>query len=334
MSRYYRADLERHHPISTEITGYAISTLLYLHAETGDSEYLQRAVTAARFLCREAWDGSAMPFETDPTAEGRLTYFFDCGIVVRALLSAWRTTGEQEFLDVATSVAAAMAQDFRAPEGHYHAILSLPGKHPLECDDLRWSRSPGCYQLKSAMAWWELSAATGDTQFGEAYRHLLDCSLKSYNAFLPGGSNPLKVVDRLHAFLYFLEGLLPCAGERRCAAVLSDGIRLVEHHAAETRVQFERCDVYAQLLRIRIYADWAGAVSLDWRAAQHEASALAAFQATDPDPRIGGGFYFGRKDAVQVPYVNPVSTAFGLQALSLWQKYQSYCPQPDPRLLI
>jgi hypothetical protein len=36
------------------------------------------------------------------------------------------------------------------------------------------------------------------------------------------------------------------------------------------------------------------------------------------DARIGGGFGFGRKGDEQLPYVNPVSTAFCMQALTLW----------------
>jgi hypothetical protein len=91
----------------------------------------------------------------------------------------------------------------------------------------------------------------------------------------------------------------------------------------ETAAHFERSDVYAQLLRVRIYGDWAQIVPLDQLAAQHEAAILASFQATSPDPRIDGGFYFGRREGKFLPYVNPVSTAFGCQALRLWQQYRT-----------
>lgn len=312
VARYYRADLERNHPVSTEITGYTASALVWLHSVTQNQQYLDRAAAAARFLTRSAWDSAAraMPFEIGPPA---FTYFFDCGIVVRGLLSAWRATGDQEFLDMAVALGKSMAIDFASKDGDFHPILSLPDKRPAERDTLRWSRSPGCYQLKSAMAWWDLAEATGDPQFREPYQRVLAYSLRTSVDFLPGHPDRLKVMDRLHAFLYFLEGLLPAADDARCAAAIRDGIGRAARHLREIAPEFERSDVYAQLLRIRCHADWAGVVPLDTAAAQFEAGKLAEFQ------RPGGGYYFGRKRDAWLPYVNPVSTAFASQALALWQ---------------
>ena len=311
VARYYRTDLERNHAVSTEITGYAASAFVYLHTTTKDARYLDRAVSAARFLTRTAWDpaSATMPFEIDPPV---FTYFFDCGIVVRGLVSVWRVTADAEFLDAATALGMAMVRDFAAADGSFHPVLSLPDKSPLEADASRWSRSPGCYQLKAAMAWWDLLEATADEYFREPYERVLQYSLGASGGFLPGQSERPKVMDRLHAFLYFLEGLLPRAQEPRVAAAIRDGIPRAAHHLREIAPEFERSDVYAQLLRMRLYADRAGALPLDVAGAQFEAERLAQFQST------GGGFYFGRKAGAWLPYVNPVSSAFALQALELW----------------
>ena len=319
VARYYRTDLERNQAVSTEITGYAASAFVYLHTTTRDARYLDRAVAAARFLTRTAWDSASatMPFEIDPPA---LTYFFDCGIVVRGLVSAWRVTADAEFLDAATALGKAMVRDFAAADGSFHAVLSLPHKHPLEQDASRWSRSPGCYQLKAAMAWWDLLEATADAQFREPYERALEYSLRACGGFLPGHPERPKVMDRLHAFLYFLEGLLPRAQEPRCAAALREGIPRAAHHLREIAPEFERSDVYAQLLRMRLYADRAGALPLDAAAAQFEAEKLAQFQVAGSNQSTGGGFYFGRKAGAWLPYVNPVSSAFALQALGLWDE--------------
>ena len=333
VARYYRTDLQCNLPVSTEITGYAVSTFLYLSALTKLREYDEQALAAARFLTRQAWNGQSMPFEMERD-QSQFTYFFDCGIIVNGLLAAWRATREQEFLDVARALGMAMGADFASDRGDYHPILKLPGKVPVERDSMRWSRSAGCYQLKAAMGLWSLAEETGDPRFREPYDRILESTLGNYGSFLPGHPDPCKVVDRLHAFLYFLEGLLPRAAEKRCAAALCDGIRQVTHYVAETASEFERSDVYAQLLRIRIYADWAGAAPLDRRAAEHESAILAGFQAESDDPREDGGFYFGRKAGMYLPYVNPVSTAFGLQALALWERHSNGCPPTHWRALI
>ncbi len=319
VARYYRTDLERNHPVSTEITGYAASTFVYLHTVTGDARYLDRAVAAARFLTRTAWDSASrtMPFEIDPPA---LSYFFDCGIVVRGLVSTWRATADGEFLDVAAALGKSMVRDFASADGSFHPVLSLPGKRPLERDAGRWARCPGCYQLKAAMAWWDLLNATAAEQFREPYERVLEYSLGVCGGFLPGHPERPKVMDRLHAFLYFLEGLLPSAHEPRCAAAIRDGIARAAHHLREIAPEFERSDVYAQLLRMRLYADRAGVMPLDRAAAQFEAERLAEFQVAGSDPSTGGGFYFGRKAGGWLPHVNPVSSGFALQALELWDE--------------
>ena len=320
VARYYLTDARRNLAASTEITGYAISALLYLHLVTGDERYLERARAGGDFLTRDAWDAASgtMPFEIEPSA---FSYFFDCGIIVRGLLALWKATGHQQYLDVAVGTGDSMARNFAAPDGTFHPILTLPGKEPLPRDPLRWSRSATCYQLKSAMAWWDLYEATGETRFVEPYHRVLEAGLQSFASFLPGHPESAKVMDRLHAFSYFLEGLLPRATDPRCAQALGEGIGMAAHHLRAIAPELARSDVYAQLLRVRIYAASLGAVPLDLEAATHEASELSAFQVADPDPRIDGGYWFGRKGAAWLPYVNPVSAAFASQALELWENH-------------
>jgi hypothetical protein len=310
VARYYRTDLERNAPVSTEITGYAASALAWLYGFTGDSRYLDRARAAARFLA-DTWNtaGGAMPFELTTPA---FSYFFDSGIIVRGLLAVWRATGDSTLLETAVAIGRHMAEDHAAGDG-FHPILSLPSRQPIPRDPLRWSAAPGCYQLKSAMAWLELSCATSDAAFREHYDRVLDASLAGYTAFLPGHPDRLRVMDRLHAFAYFLEGLLPGAADDRCAAALRDGIDRLGRHLRDIGPDFERSDVYAQLLRVRILADRTGAVSLDRAAARLEAARLAEFQAHD------GGWNFGFQSGEWLPYRNPVSTAFALQALALFE---------------
>jgi hypothetical protein len=315
VARYYRTDLQANHAVSTEITGYAVSTFVYLHSLTGDEQYLERASAGARFLAA-AWHTGlhAMPFELDPATH---TYFFDCGIIVRGLLAAWRATGTQEFLDIAVQIGTQMAADFPSPSGDLHPILLLPDKSPAARDELRWSQSAGCYQLKSAMAWCDLAEATGDPAFREPYTRALEYSLGHYARFLPGHPDRHRVMDRLHAFCYFLEGLLPSLHDPRCATAFCIGVRSVAEYLRDIGPEFDRSDVYAQLLRMRLFGDAAGVVPLDRDAAAFEAAKLAEFQTASTDPRLDGGFHFGRRDGAWLPYINPVSAGFGLQALAL-----------------
>ena len=315
VARFYRADLGRNRAISTEITGYTASALVYLHSITGDAVFLDRARRAARFLTQDAWDPDAQnfPFEHGPGAESML-YFFDCGIIVRGLLAVWRETRDEVFLARAVDCGRAMIRDFDTAS-EIHPILTLPGKAPI-ARDWRWSRNPGCYQLKSSLAWRELAAATGERGFAEAFARHLERSLNDYADFLPGNSSSERVMDRLHAFCYFLESLLPHLEDERCALALADGIARVSRYLREISPEFARSDVYAQLLRVRLWAG--GTLPLDTRAAQQEAETLARFQMRSGDPRVDGGFSFGTRGGELIPHINPVSTAFAIQALHMW----------------
>jgi hypothetical protein len=314
VARYYRSDLARYNPISTEITGYAAGAFVFFHQAEGDAAFLDAARRAAGFLTTSAWNPSlaTFPFEIAP---GSPAYFFDIGIIVRGLLTVWRATGDAAHLETARRGGVAM-RDFDGGQAT-HPILELPSRRPHPYGDT-WSKRPGCYQLKAAMAWRELAGACGDETFLSDYERALERALADEASFLPGESSRERVVDRLHAYCYFLEGLLPMASHDACRRVLESGIARVAALAAEIAPLFSRSDVFAQLLRLRLIADRLGAVALDEAAAGAEAEAIAWFQRESPDPRVDGGFSFGRRCGAGMPFVNPASTVFAAQALALW----------------
>lgn len=320
VARYYRSDLGQNAPVSTEITGYALSALLFLYQRTANSAYLEAGLRAARFLTRIAWDNrlGTFPFELLVNGESGsgLAYFFDCGIIVRGLLYAWRVTKDTEFRDAAIIGGRAMLADFPS-NGEINPILLLPEKRPRVWE-LQWSASPGCYQLKSAMAWQELFEVTGDDVFLRGYESALEAALDNDPDFLPGDPDQRRVMDRLHAYSYFLEGLLPVLDRPECAAAFRHGVDRAAGLLREIAPLFARSDVYAQVLRVRLLGEALGALPLDRAAAAHEAEQAATFQIASGDPSVAGGFLFGRKEGADTPFVNPVSTAFCVQALTLW----------------
>jgi hypothetical protein len=180
------------------------------------------------------------------------------------------------------------------------------------------------------MAWLEV----GDEEFPGLYEAALADFLPSHASFLEAEPDTERVMDRLHAYCYFLEGLLPRAARPDCAAALQDGIRRVRRLLEEISARFERSDVCAQLLRIRLYAAALGVAPLDRPAAEDEAARILGFQYHDPAQSLDGAFCFGRRGGKLTPFANPVSTAFCVQALEMWSQYQNGTFRPDPRDLI
>jgi hypothetical protein len=322
VARYYRADLQKNALVSTEITGYTVSALIYLYERYKDEQILAAAIRAGRFLADRAWDRKlkTFPFEhsdngTQPQA---LAYFFDCGIIVRGLLALWRTTADPVLLDRARETGLSMLRDFGGDRSGFHPIVTLPDKEPLPYTQ-QWSRSPGCYQLKSAMAWQELFEVTGETEFRDGYELALAAAIESEDGFLPA-ETPDKTMDRLHSYCYFLEGMMPHADRPMCREALDKGISRTSKYLRVIAPVFERSDVYAQLLRVRLFASSLAGLPLAEAEATEEATRIREFQCEDADPRIHGGFYFGRKAEGMLPFVNPVSTAFCLQAQDMWHE--------------
>jgi len=325
VARYYCADLQQNSPISTEITGYAVSALLHLRSLASGGEAGQdsragvdAAMQSASYLARTAWSlrDSAFPFEP----ESPHAYFFDTGIVVRGLLAAWKTSGDKEIAERANDGALSLAFDFLG-DGVFHPIVSLPEKQPLPYEAGRWSRNPGCYQLKSALAWKERAEAFDGSNLVHMFDDALVNALAGHAGFLPGAKDPHQVMDRLHPYCYFLEGLLSVADHGESQAALKYGIERVAAMLRDISPSFERSDVCAQLLRIRLIAHHLHGLPLDERAAEEEARRVTSYQARSDDTRIDGGFWFGRKGDAIMPFVNPVSTVFSMQALALWQNH-------------
>lgn len=335
VARYHRIQEGANARVSTEITGYAVSALLDLHERLGLQTLLGAAQRAADFLCDKAWrkDLQAMPFEwsEDRDLPEDHTYFFDCGIIIRGLLRAWKRTGEARYLEIAIGCGESMRRDFENAED-IHPILQLPDKSPTP-RDARWSRSSDCYQLKSALGWLDLAEATGDVHWVRHYERCLERSLRTEADFLarePG----VRVMDRLHSYGYFLEAILPRADRPEVGIVLTNGILRAESHLRRVRGEFERSDSCAQLLRVRMFADALGIVPLDTDRAAEEATWAARYQASSSDRRIDGGYYFGWRSGALAPFANPVSTAFCAQALAMWAERDTAKDSWDWRNLI
>lgn len=314
VARYYRVDDGRNLAVSNEITGYTCSALVFLHERTGETSYLDAGTRAASFLATEAWDATSSTFPYEPGAD--LAYFFDIGIICRGLMHMWPTSGNQEFHARAKDGALSLGFDFLG-DSRFYPVITLPDKQPLP-EESRWSRQSGCYQLKAALIWHELEEDHAARMFEVA----LAMALASHESFLEAEQDREKLMDRLHAYCYFLEASLAATQHAEVRKALAWGIQRVAFLLRDIAPQFERSDVCAQLLRVRLFAHYAGAVRLDEMAACEEANRVAMFHAESEDPRVNGSFWFGRKGATTLPFANPVSTAFCMQALALWDDHR------------
>ncbi len=325
MARYYEADAGRYKNVSTEITAYGLQGYLYLPLP-GQTGLLSNALRAGQFLCYDAGraEEGLFPFEITTSNVGRRAYFFDCGIIIRALVGLWHTTADPMYLERAERCGMMMLDRMSRVDGAFFPVLDMDSGVPLTGSGSdHWSLEPGPYQLKVGMGFLELAEVTNSGLFSKLAERLLQWSLPTQGMFLPADLEADQVVDRLHAYCYFLEGLLPFLDRHfECAQALAAGIARVETLIGENAAVLQRCDAIAQLLRLRLMADYMGPVELDLSAASREAESLPGFQMRTDDRRTNGAFCFGRRKGQLIPHANPTSTIFAMQALRMWNEYQ------------
>jgi hypothetical protein len=325
VARYYMADSREYKNISAGSTGSFISALLRLQWHQGEPPP-GPALRAGHFLIEHAFDNASDLFfyerGNSATPPPALAYFFDCGIIIRGLLDLWSTTGDRAYLDHAERCGMALCGKMSIVDGSFFPLYDIAMHHPHSGSGV-WSVEPGVYQLKVGLAFLELAEATGLGQFKATTESLRKWALKRQESFLRDETEePQLLMDRAHAYCYFLEGLLPEAAlDRDCSQALQFGLLSVENLVEEIGGQFERCDVLAQMLRLRLYADIMGVMELSRGRADQEATRIAEFQMQSPDdPKIDGGFAFARRRGELVRHLNPATTAQAVQALQMWDQ--------------
>ena len=151
----------------------------------------------------------------------------------------------------------------------------------------------------------------------------------SSHGVISSGRNAREDNGPVARLLLFSGGVDAYSGPSEVRQVLAEGILRVSKYLREIRGEFERSDVNAQLLRVRFAASALTGLPLNEVEAAEEAAAIQEFQIDEPAVSDHGGFWFGSKHGRQLPFINPVSTAFCLQAHQWWLDYQAgrFVPQ-------
>ena len=322
VARFYRADVQQYQDISTQSTAFFISTFLRL-GEPSQNLAPDEALRAGGFLLDRAFHRSKELFAHEvyggSNSPSTRTYFFDCSIVIRSLVDLWKATEEPDYLECVERCGFALQILMSRMDGSFFPVYDFSRDQPID-DGETWSTRPEVYQLKAGLALQDLTDATGLYEFVDMSETLRRWCLKRHESFVPNFGDSEERMSQLHAYCYFLEGLLQEASQDAdCSRALQWGILRVENLVEEMGPQFPRSDIIAQLLRLRFYADTFAVMEIDHDTAESEVAALIEFQQQSSDPRVDGGFAFARRGTEIVPHMNPVSTVLAVQALTMWE---------------
>ena len=208
---WYDADKKKFSFAYSEITGYGISTLLYLNKLNNKSLFIDKAKVAADWLINRAYvENEAFSCRYD---NGKLVdrfCVFDTGMCLNALVNLYRTTGDEKYLEFVKKLAYWIINKMQKNDGSFYTRY-FREKNEFEKDGNKWSKQSGSFLSKVSIGLLNLYMVLNDEKYKEAARKICDFALKfqqNNGRFITNHKDKSTFV---HAHCYTIEGLLSAA---------------------------------------------------------------------------------------------------------------------------
>ena len=338
---------ERIYPfLYSEITGYALTTLIFLWRLERRRKYLDHASLAVDWLLHNALSPEGgvktrlylVKHYTSPNysfERGRL-YAFDSAMVAYGLLQYFKATRDERVLRAVEKIMDFLARRMRRPDGRFYAYFDVEAKARGE-DFEKWSNQGGPYHAKIAILFIDYYRLTGISAYRDYARVKLDGVCRRQQKDGRFITNRKDKSTHLHAHAYAVEGLLYGAhflGERRYwravwkaflwmqRGVSVDGS--VSCNFVQDRFSYhERSDIVAQVLRIGSILHTFGRKEMRPFLPVLESIKrhLLIFQYNDGSLMTGGFVYGAATDGSIRRHLNAWSTMFAIQALWMHDEF-------------
>jgi hypothetical protein len=327
----------------TEITGYTMTTLLYLYHLHSDPVYLERAKDAAEWLLTRAREPQTgvLRCRFHRTGWEQHACAFDNGMCVNALVNVVRCTGERRYLTAALDLGAWLVDTMQATDGSLFAKYDVQTRTPYSPGE-KWSQMSGSFLLKVAIGLLNLGDASGDPRYTKAARALCEWGATLQEPDGRFQTSPLGDTF-LHPHCYAAEGLLVAGRvlrEPKWLQAAAQAVAWISPHQRATGgfpaffeegkfVPVESPEMTAQVLRLWLLLRPDERPPLDTEMAIYS---IIANQAADPQKEARGGFVAGDAWFHREPHdhtgqhVNSWISMISLQALALAHNGEIFSP--------
>lgn len=339
--------------VYSEITGYAITALTYLHVQTGDDQFLGRAQSAADWLLEEAFDPTTGYFRCQYSLDAHAfiprAYAFDEAMILNGLTSLCRTTDEVRYREAAELGAQRLVTKWQRDDGAFTPFQSLS---PTDTVDKiqKWSRQPGSFQAKNAIGLLNLYQITGAPALKDSVVKVCDRALGFQHQTGFFVTSTYDDSTHLHPHCYSAEGLWVAGKLLGREEYLESATRAVRWaldqqlpNGGIPRIYLngefngqERSDIIAQVIRLGILLIHEGRLGRAYLDNVERAlERLLSFQCLEGSAQEKGGFVFGfQDDGLPANHVNSWCTMFALQAILMYLQHRQGSLDFDPLLLV
>lgn len=348
VSAWYEIDEKIYPFLYSEITGYALTTFLFLHRIYGQGKFLKSAQDASNWLIQNALhaDGGVktrfylVKHYVSPNYcfhHGRI-YSFDTAMVGYGLLQYFKVSKEEKTLRAVEKILDFLTTRMRKKDGAFYPYFDSKTKKCGE-DLEKWSDHGGAFHGKLALLFVDTYRLLKIPDHRKIAAKLLEGCLSAQKAdgrFITGKKDQS---THLHPHAYTLEGLLYAGihlkrndfieGAFKGFLWMLHGVSLdgsvSSIYVKDSFSHHERSDIVAQTLRIGsiLYAVWPKRMRSHLGILSTIKRHLLLFQHSG-GKREGGGFVYGSAtDGLMRMHLNAWSTMFALQALWMYENWVS-----------
>jgi|SRR3989344_3049852 len=314
----------------SEITGYGITTLLFMYQLNKENVFLERAKMAADWIMNKATHKSGGILtryfyeETEfmGSFENEEIFLFDCGMVLNGMVSLYDTTKDKKYLIFCKRLADFILNK-QKPDGGFYAVYN--GKNNSLIDNgEKWSTQSGALHNKLAIGLLKLHQITKEEKYKESAINACENNKKFFK-------NDGRVVNfsktgnsLFHPHCYAIEGLyaagnylnnkeyleLAKKATKYLFTIQKENGGIPQMFKDGKLVEFERSDILGQTLRAGIL------FSIEKIKLEKLKNRLFEFQNLEGEQK--GGFKYGFDDSgKKYDHLNSWCTMFALQAMIL-----------------
>ena len=321
----------------SEITGYAISTLIYLYDLTKEEIFLKRANMAADWLMNKATHSSGGILcrlfyeETEfmGSFENEEIFLFDCGMVLNGMTALYELTKNKKHLEYCKRLANFMISK-QKEDGSFYAVYDAKNNKLID-DGEKWSTQSGALHAKLSIGLLNLYELTKEEKYKKSAIKICDYSLKFFKedgrviTFSKTGNS------LFHPHCYAAEGLYVAGKYLENKEYLKFSKKSTEYlftiqkkdggipqmFKENKLVEFERSDILGQTLRVGVLN------SIEYNKLERLYKRLLEFQNLNQEQK--GGFKYGYDDqGKKYDHINSWCTMFAIQALILYKEKQEF----------
>ena len=330
--------------VYSEITGYGVTSLLYLSKYFGEEFYIDKAIAAYKWLKDKALDESGgirtrdyfvdMDDASHYSFDSNNLYAFDNGMVLYGIVNLYKKTKNERILLFAVQIADFLIDNMKKDDGMFYAVYNSETGKKTDIAD-KWSTQSGSYHAKLALGFTDLYEITNNKAYKDAALGVCNASLDFQDDSGRFITNRADNSTHLHPHSYSAEGLL-YTGDRfgrtdfiesakravkwSLSLINQDG-GIPKKFSGTEFINFYRSDILAQTLRLgSLFFSLGELGEEEIISLEKLRRCLVKFQYKSED-RQDGGFYYGYTlDGSKKDHLNSWCTMFALQGLIMYDE--------------